>query len=454
MGWPHDRNGQAGAAVSRRAVLKGAGTAMGALGGGAIASAVLAPALAGTARAAANVAAPAQRRWFDLNIIGDEFMDGQLLRSFEALWHGMGDIGECLDTASRIVPGDVKSYFAQWYATAERVAGIAKKSADAGHPISAGEAYMRACNYYRTAEFIEHDNAAARKSAECFQQAMKLLAMPVEYVRIPYENTTLPGYFFRATGATKKAPLVIVHSGFDGTPEEMKFVGEGAVKRGMHCLLFSGPGQGLVIREQKIPFRHDWEKVVTPVVDFALAQPGVDAQRIVLRGDSMGGFLAPRAAAFEHRLKICVANPGVLNFYALSTHYHGQEAMALLKKDPAAFETLMQERMRKSTRMRMAINDSILKFGASSQVDLYTKLERYDNEKIVGQIRCQTLVMDGEEEGVNANQAKLLYDALSCPKHYLYFDKQSTGSLHCQTGAIALSNQRVFDWLEQQLART
>ena len=76
-----------------------------------------------------------------------------------------------------------------------------------------------------------------------------------------------------------------------------------ALERGYNCLTFEGPGQGGVIRKQKIPFRHDWERVVTPVVDYALTRSEViDPTCIALMGISMGGYLAARAAAFEHRI--------------------------------------------------------------------------------------------------------------------------------------------------------
>ena len=56
--------------------------------------------------------------------------------------------------------------------------------------------------------------------------------------------------------------------------------------------------------------RPDWEKVVTPVIDYALTRPEIDPERIVLVGWSLGGFLAPRAAAFEHRIAALIADPG------------------------------------------------------------------------------------------------------------------------------------------------
>lgn len=76
-----------------------------------------------------------------------------------------------------------------------------------------------------------------------------------------------------------------------------------AAKRGYVCLIFEGPGQGEMIVKQELPFRPDWEKVVTPVVDFAVKLPGVDANRLAIIGFSMGGMLVPRALTFEKSIK-------------------------------------------------------------------------------------------------------------------------------------------------------
>ena len=86
---------------------------------------------------------------------------------------------------------------------------------------------------------------------------------------------------------------MIVHGGFDSILEELyTSAAAPALERGYNCLTFEGPGQGGVIRKNKIPFRFDWEKVVTPVLDYALDRNEVDKQRIGLIGISMGGYLA------------------------------------------------------------------------------------------------------------------------------------------------------------------
>src|SRR5262249_53467865 len=110
---------------------------------------------------------------------------------------------------------------------------------------------------------------------------------------------------------------LLAHGGYDSTVEELFFtVGEAARRRGWNCLIFEGPGQGAALRVNKLPFRHDWGAVGTPVVGLAVNLRGGEPERLWLLGMSMGGYLAPRAAAFEHRISACVAYDGVLNMAA------------------------------------------------------------------------------------------------------------------------------------------
>ena len=94
--------------------------------------------------------------------------------------------------------------------------------------------------------------------------------------------------------STIPRPTLIAHGGFDSTLEELYASAVApALERGYNCLTFEGPGQGGVIRKQNIPFRYDWEKVVKPVVDYALTRTEeVDPNGIALMGISMGGYLA------------------------------------------------------------------------------------------------------------------------------------------------------------------
>jgi pimeloyl-ACP methyl ester carboxylesterase len=443
-----------GNGITRREMLKGVGL----VGAGALLGSGLTT-LAGE-RQEGDIAqgAGSERPWYELGIIGEPIMDNQLLWYLSHTGQGMADIGECLDTASRIDAADAYTWPKEWLKTAGRVRKMAENSLARGHKRSAGEAYLRAANYYRAA-LIHHPEPkdprvvrAGRQSVTCFDKALELLAIPAQPVRIPYEGTTLPGYFFPSPAARGEAPVLIVHQGRDAWPEETMWAVDGATKRGYHCLIFHGPGQGMAIREQGLTFRPDWEKVVSPVVDFSLKLPGVEPEGIILMGLSMGGALAPRAAAFEKRIKICIADPGVLNWGgAMYEHFEGYGLLKLLEVNPRAFNTGVEGLTTAWPTAQWWFRDAAWKHGATSPADLMMKLKAFNNEEIVDRISCQMLIMDGTAEEFTAGQARQLYDALKAPKEYMLFTKEDTGLVHCQTGALSVASERMFDWLDETI---
>ena len=196
-------------------------------------------------------------------------------------------------TCRDIPDGDEEAWSAQWAATAARVERIGRDALAGGHRVSGREALLRASNYYRTADFYRRSDPAndvesarlAKASQHSFADAAALLEPAARAVSIPYEDTSLPGYLFFADDSGQPRPTVIFHGGFDSTLEEAYFCTAGALRRGYNVIAFDGPGQGTVLRDQGLHFRPDWETVVTPVVDFALTQPEVNPDQLVLLGN-------------------------------------------------------------------------------------------------------------------------------------------------------------------------
>src|SRR5260370_24724120 len=112
----------------------------------------------------------------------------------------------------------------------------------------------------------------------------------------------MPAYLFLADDSGYPRPTIIYNSGYDSTREEHYYaIAAAALRRGYNVLAFDGPGQGATLRDQQLVMRPDWEAVLTPVVDYALTRGEVAADKIVLFGYNLGGYLVARAAAFEHR---------------------------------------------------------------------------------------------------------------------------------------------------------
>jgi alpha-beta hydrolase superfamily lysophospholipase len=381
--------------------------------------------------------------------------------------YGGADFGEVIATASRITARDYDSWHDAWLDTAERVAGEAATA----HPITARDGFLRASTYFRSAEFFLHGNPgdpridyAFAKGVACFQAA--ITQMPgVEPVEIPYENTTLSGYFYRASGDGPK-PTLVMHNGFDGSVEELHFFGAvGGQERGYHVLTFDGPGQATAVHRDKLPFRPDWENVVGPVLDFLLIDPTVDPARIALLGVSLGGMLAPRAAAYEPRLAAVVAVDGIYDASTAITKFLNMDRAEIERRANAPHNRELDELIAAgradSPTIRWAYDHGRYVMGVDTDRQVLAAMLRYHvMDGIAEQITCPVLVCEAAEDlfyaghGSHEPEPRRLYEHLTAPKTLLTFTAHEGGDEHCHSGAQRLATGRIFDWLDDTMPST
>jgi pimeloyl-ACP methyl ester carboxylesterase len=388
--------------------------------------------------------------------------DGQLRRTLGHGTYGGAELGECLAAAGQVKDGDRESWHCAWMSLADRTLAAAESSAAHGHRESARGAFLRASNYYRNA-YVFHLEAplpalvgdAYRRHREAFRRAADVMIRSPEQVAIPFENTTLPGYFC-AVDATRR-PLIVSVGGYDSTAEESFFWnGAAALARGYHALIFDGPGQGQLLIERSIPFRPDWEKVISAVIGLAAGRDEVDASKIVLIGESWGGYLAPRGAAYDRRVALCVLDPAQIGLFRVMLSRlpltaglkrqlpHGPRWLVLLLR------ALMARVARRPT-AGWALRRGMLTHGTASAWDYLVDAARYEQEDIIGNISCPTLVCDAENDDISA-YSKKFFDLLRCEKKYLRFSADEGSGEHCVSGNRSLFHERVFDWVDMQLA--
>ncbi len=419
------------------------------------------PAPAAAASGAQPAAAQEQTlqvsEWYEDFIFEDKSFSSQLARNLAWTYAGAADIGEVIATAKRVTDGDIHSWYDEWLATADRVHAMAAAFEEGGHTISAGEAYFRAATYYQAAGFFmvapdDRDRArhCRKRGRDSFLKAIE--AHPnITYERIPYEGTTLPAYVARSTIAPDSArgPIVIANTGFDGTSEDtFHGVAWAAMKRGYHVLVFEGPGQGEMIMDHDLHFRPDWEVVGRAVVDYALDLPFVDPNRVAYMGISMGGYLAPRAVAFDDRVAALIANGGLYKLYESAYRIFPEDQLALIDSDPARFNAMVAEMAETDISLQWLFDNSTWRFGSADYADFMLGQKDYTLEHVAQNIKASTLVVESVSDDMFAGQPQNLYDALQCPKTYVVFTREEAAQAHCQLGANSLSNEKIFNWLD------
>jgi len=203
-------------------------------------------------------------------------------------------------------------FMAAWTAVVDDLQAQADIDEKAGHRRAAGQRYHRATNYLIQAERMQNAHSPDRRAIyqRCLDLAQKtfdLLDPATTRVGVPFEGALLPAYFTKATG--DEAPCVIMWNGLDSTKEHMYLSGfpRELAARGISTLMVDCPGSGEALRFQGLTARVETEDWAAACVDYLAGRGDVDPARIGLVGWSLGGYYAPRAAAFEKRLALCVA---------------------------------------------------------------------------------------------------------------------------------------------------
>ncbi len=314
-------------------------------------------------------------------------------------------------------------------------------------------------NYYDSAMYFVDGSADPTRLAPtwellsaCWLKTVPLFSVQVESVLIPYEGTQLRGFYFKAPGSAAKRRLLILVIGSDDSLLDMWTSGAaGALARGYDCLTFDGPGQGYALWKQGLYFRPDWEKVVTPVVDFALKLPGVDSTKVAIQGISQGGYWVPRAVAFERRIAAAIADPGVVDVSASWTRSLPPVMRAMLKAgQKAEFDAVMAKEMPPA--MQRAIAFRMRPYGLASYYDTFKAVSGYNLGDVAAQIRCPLLVTAPVNEAFWPGQSQQLYDLAGGPKKLVVFTESDGADLHCEPKGVGIRELRIFDWLDEVLS--
>lgn len=365
--------------------------------------------------------------------------------------HGGAGVGESFYAASCMKDGDPVSWEHEFSELGDRVRARGEAALTAGHVISGREALLRATVYYRAMLASMRPNNPGFKPTvarmrECFRRGSSLLEPPVERIEIPFEGAVLPGYFQKASVDDRPCQTLMMFGGGETFTEDLYyFIAPAAIRRGYNFMTLDLPGQG-DLPFHGIYFRPDFETPMKHIVDYALSRPDVDPERLAAYGISAGGYMVPRAATRERRIKACVANSMISNMYNIFRFSQIPRIRGLIRL-LAAWKVPFQLRMIELIAWRWGLDSKDFRMLVEKNRNVF-----FDPSEIA----CPTLILIGEGENANQEIRRQQLHAMEVmpdPRNKMIVGPMDEGAAsHCMGENLSLMSALVFDWLDEVFA--
>lgn len=374
---------------------------------------------------------------------------------------GGSDPGEVLAAVGGIGKHDHAGWFRAWHDLGERTATLGRACAEAGHRVSAADAFLRASLYFGVA--VNAVSALAdsaelvptfRRQLGAWDSFVAQAPLSVDRLDVPFQPVPLPGWFFRPAPSTKPRLTLVLVNGSDGSRASLwASTGAAALRRGYNVFLFDGPGQQSQLFDHNIPFRPDWENVLAPVHDVIAAQDGVDPARIAVYGISQAGYWVARALAFEHRFCAAITDPGVVDVSQSWVSQIPKSLVRLLDRgEVEKFDHRMTLGMKLSPEVARTWQFRARPYGTSGYAETLAAVRRYTVRDVAGRIRTPLLITSPDDEQFWPGQSEELASLAPGVSKVIRFTAAEGAAGHCQPLARTLATQRMFDWLETTAA--
>ncbi|EGT2206819.1 alpha/beta fold hydrolase [Clostridioides difficile] len=309
--------------------------------------------------------------------------------------------------------------------------------------------------YYRMSEFFMYDGDPDKISV--YKKATTLFYNyyseyfsngTVQIFHVPYENITLPVMYAKAQGEVKD--VILLHGGNDSYFEEFFFPMLYLASQGFDIYLFEGPGQGGVMRLQGKHFTYQWERPVKTILDY------FHLENITIVGASLGGFLAPRAAAFEKRIERVVAwsvFPNFLDIIVGSQPIKMQNLLRLLLKLKTKWlvNFIIKQKMKSGDSMVVwGLKHGMYAYEASTPYEYFQKIKYYQIDSIAKNINQDILILGATQDHfidyrTVGKEIDLLNNVRSLTFRLMTEAEQASN--HCNCGNSKLVLDTISNWI-------
>ncbi len=316
---------------------------------------------------------------------------------------------------------------------------------------SAGDT-LEAAYFYRGAEFFMAPDHP-RKS-EAYERFMELFYshhpdLQACYSSVPFGDGELGVLDLPAKGDQKD--IIVACSGFDGLIEEMAESCSALADEGYRVVIYEGPGQGSALRRSHLTMIPDWERAVGAVLDH------FDIHSCTLMGVSLGGYLAPRAAAFESRATRLIAWGAMYDFlgcYSKRMDADSYAGLVKLIEDDRADDVngFFAAAMENNVTARWSIQHGMHTCGATTPLGYLKWASTLHLRDVAAKIEQDTLIVAGTEDHlVPAEQAWDQAGALTGARSVTLrlCTAAESAAEHCQVTNQRLVIDEILTWFDK-----
>ena len=325
-----------------------------------------------------------------------------------------------------------------------------KQAADQGDHLKAALCY-RAAQFYTLSDATDASGGSLKKALyETCMEHFDAYYSTVEfmhYVRIPFQNGYLPVYYAKPEHPKS---TIVMHGGYDSFIQEFLAFLPYFYDLGYEVYFFEGPGQGEVLMRCGIRMTPEWEHCTKAVLDY------FDLTDVTLIGVSLGGYLAPRAAAYESRIRRVVMFDLIYDFYGAITHKMGKRKARLfdyMTAHPGSFLwKLLDKKLNENYFMRWLLGQGYAIYeNVHTPCAYFNCIRQYSTKEISPLLKQDVLVLAGSEDLYTIyydEQLKALTNARSVTGR-LFTEAEQAGH-HCQIGNVQLVLNTITDWIEEK----
>jgi len=314
----------------------------------------------------------------------------------------------------------LEAWVGEWEKLGKQREEQAAAALAAGDTVAARDGYLTASAAYNFAQYVvfldvDHKKALHEACVAAYAKAAPVFDPPAVPFEVPFRRRMIRGYL-RVPPGNAPAPVVVMFNGTNSVKEELHWWTDALLARGLATVYFDGPGLGDTFH--RLSMVAEPRPVGLAIINEVQARPELDPEAIALFGQSLGGYLAIRMAAFDSRIRAVAA---VSPPYSAEVYWN--VTLAGLRRELAGLYGMQEEEMGR-------------------------EVHRITLQQALPHLYCPLMISGGGHDLITpGEEAWRIYDESRCDRELVYYPR---GGHDC-FNVLGDLRPRMVSWLARQL---